>query len=175
MGRAAAAGRGAGGARQWLPWLGLCFWAAGAAAARADARTSISEKLTQHLRGEDPLILFLSSSGVLNAHVCVCLRILSHFSFVQLFVTLWTVAARLLCPWGFSRPEDWSGLPCPPPGDLPDPRIEPTFSCTGRYKQTMRPVIKYLKMYGRSIIFECFIHAGGSDHKDQGDLWTAGQ
>ncbi|XP_044789466.1 netrin receptor UNC5D isoform X7 [Bubalus bubalis] len=34
MGRAAAAGRGAGGARQWLPWLGLCFWAAGAAAAR---------------------------------------------------------------------------------------------------------------------------------------------
>ncbi|KAM9670644.1 netrin receptor UNC5D isoform 4-T4 [Dama dama] len=34
MGRAAAAGRGAGGARRWLPWLGLCFWAAGAAAAR---------------------------------------------------------------------------------------------------------------------------------------------
>ena len=27
---------------------------------------------------------------------------------------------------GFSRPEYWSGLPCPPPGDLPDPRIEPT-------------------------------------------------
>lgn len=34
MGRAAAAGEGAGGARRWLPWLGLCFWAAGAAAAR---------------------------------------------------------------------------------------------------------------------------------------------
>ncbi|XP_057159415.1 netrin receptor UNC5D isoform X3 [Ursus arctos] len=34
MGRAAAAGGGAGGARVWLPWLGLCFWAAGAAAAR---------------------------------------------------------------------------------------------------------------------------------------------
>ena len=27
--------------------------------------------------------------------------------------------ARLLCPWGFSRQEYWSGLPCPPPGDLP--------------------------------------------------------
>ena len=25
----------------------------------------------------------------------------------------------------FSRQEDWSGLPCPPPGDLPDPGIEP--------------------------------------------------
>ena len=33
--------------------------------------------------------------------------------------------SRLLCPWGFSRQEDWSGLPCPPPGDLPDPRIKP--------------------------------------------------
>ena len=26
---------------------------------------------------------------------------------------------------GFSRQECWSGLPCPPPGDLPDPGIEP--------------------------------------------------
>ena len=32
--------------------------------------------------------------------------------------------ARLLCPWGFSRQEYWSGLPCPPPGDLPNPGIE---------------------------------------------------
>ena len=31
---------------------------------------------------------------------------------------------RLLCPWGFSRQEDWSGLPCPPPGDLPNPGIK---------------------------------------------------
>ena len=27
--------------------------------------------------------------------------------------------ARLLCPWGFSRQEYWSGLPCPPPGIFP--------------------------------------------------------
>ena len=33
--------------------------------------------------------------------------------------------ARLLCPWGFSRQEYWSGLLCPPPGDLPNPGIEP--------------------------------------------------
>ena len=33
--------------------------------------------------------------------------------------------ARLLWPWGFSRQEYWSGLPCPPPGDLPNPGIEP--------------------------------------------------
>jgi len=31
---------------------------------------------------------------------------------------------RLLCPWGFSTQEYWSGLPCPPPGDLPNPEIE---------------------------------------------------
>ena len=32
---------------------------------------------------------------------------------------------RFLCPWGFSRQEYWSGLPCPPPGDLPNFGIEP--------------------------------------------------
>ena len=31
----------------------------------------------------------------------------------------------LLCPWGFSREEYWSGMPCPPPGDLPNPGTEP--------------------------------------------------
>ena len=34
--------------------------------------------------------------------------------------------ARLLCPWGVSRQEYWSGLSCPPPGDLPNPGIKPT-------------------------------------------------
>ena len=38
-------------------------------------------------------------------------------------MTLWT--AWLLCLWGFSRQEHWSGLPCPPPGNLPNPEIEP--------------------------------------------------
>ena len=32
---------------------------------------------------------------------------------------------RLLGPWGFSRQKYWSGLPCPPPGDPPNPGIEP--------------------------------------------------
>ena len=32
--------------------------------------------------------------------------------------------ARLLCPWGFSRQEYWSGLPYPPPGNLPNPGIK---------------------------------------------------
>ena len=33
--------------------------------------------------------------------------------------------ARLLCPWGISNQEPWSGMSCPPPGDLPNPGIEP--------------------------------------------------
>ena len=33
--------------------------------------------------------------------------------------------ARLPFPWGFSRQEYWSGLPCLPPGDLPTSGIEP--------------------------------------------------
>ena len=32
--------------------------------------------------------------------------------------------SRLLCPWGFSRQESWSGLPCPPPKDLSNPWIQ---------------------------------------------------
>ena len=43
-----------------------------------------------------------------------------------LFVTLWTVAHQAPLSMGFSRQEYWSGVPCPPPGDLPDPGIEPT-------------------------------------------------
>ena len=52
---------------------------------------------------------------------------LSHFSHVQNFVTLWTVNHRALLSMGFSRQEYWSELPCPPPGDLPDPGIKSMF------------------------------------------------
>ena len=40
-------------------------------------------------------------------------------------MTLWAVAHEALLSMGFSRQEYWSGFSCPPPGDLPDPRIEP--------------------------------------------------
>ena len=51
---------------------------------------------------------------------------LSCFSHVQLLETLWTVAHQAPLSMGFSRQEYWSGLPWPPPGDLPNPGIEPT-------------------------------------------------
>ena len=40
-------------------------------------------------------------------------------------VTAWTVARQALLSMKFSRQESWSGLPCPPPGGLPKPGIEP--------------------------------------------------
>ena len=47
-------------------------------------------------------------------------------SYVQICVTLWTVACQTPLSMRFSRPECWSGLPCSSPGNLPDPGIEPT-------------------------------------------------
>ena len=43
----------------------------------------------------------------------------------RLFVTTWTVARQAALSMGFFRQEYWSGLPCPPPGDLPDAGFEP--------------------------------------------------
>ena len=41
------------------------------------------------------------------------------------FVTPWTAALQAPLSMGFSTQEYWSGLPCPPPGNLPDPGIKP--------------------------------------------------
>ena len=49
---------------------------------------------------------------------------LTHFSRVRLFAMLWTVACQIPLSMGLSRQEYWSGLPCPPPGDLPHPEIK---------------------------------------------------
>ena len=52
---------------------------------------------------------------------------LSCLGCVLLFVTLWTVAHQAPLSMKFSRQEHWSGLPCPPPGDLPNSGTEPLF------------------------------------------------
>ena len=51
----------------------------------------------------------------------MCMHALS----LQSCATLWTVARQAPLSMGFSRQEYWSGLPCPPPGDLPNPGIKP--------------------------------------------------
>ena len=54
-----------------------------------------------------------------------CNAMLSRFSHVWLFATLWTIVHQVPLSMGFSREKYWSGLPFPSPGDLPDPGIKP--------------------------------------------------
>ena len=63
------------------------------------------------------------SSGLFFSLLC-CVRCLVALSCSTL-VPLGLQPIRLLCPWGFSRQEYWSGLPCPPLVDHPEPGIEP--------------------------------------------------
>ena len=62
------------------------------------------------------------SLNLFSSCVCVCVCVCVWLSHVWLFATPWTIAIRLLCPWGFSRQEYWNGLPCSSPGDLFDVR-----------------------------------------------------
>ena len=90
---------------------------------------------------------------------CVCARLLSC---VQLFATPWTAAFQAPLSMGFSRQEYWSGLPFPPPGDLPDPGIELALSespaLAGRFFTTEPPgkpcVCISLSSYINSWIFQ---------------------
>ena len=61
-----------------------------------------------------PPIVFLQLA------VLCCAQLLSC---VQLFATPWTVALQAPLSMEFSRQEYWSGLPCPPPEDLPNQGI----------------------------------------------------
>ena len=58
--------------------------------------------------------------------MCVCVCVESLQSCV-IRLQLWTIARQAPLPMGFSRQEYWGGLPCPPPGDLPNPGVEPTL------------------------------------------------
>ena len=64
---------------------------------------------------------------------------LSHLSHVRVqpFAALLTAAHQVPLSVGFSRQEFWSRLPCPPPGNLPDPGMEPSSltspALTGRF------------------------------------------
>ena len=58
-------------------------------------------------------------------YLCACVRAQLCLTFCDpMDYSLWVPLST-----GFSRQEYWHGLPFPPPGDLPNPRIEPSFSC----------------------------------------------
>ena len=66
----------------------------------------------------------------------MCAQSCSHG---QLFETPWTVAHQAPASMEFFRQEYWSGLPFPPPGDLLDPRIEPTSLCLPHWQADSLP------------------------------------
>ena len=60
---------------------------------------------------------------------CVHTHVCMHAELPQsclTLATLWTVAHQAPLSWGFSRQEYWSGLPFPPPGELPESGIQPS-------------------------------------------------
>ena len=67
--------------------------------------------------------MYISSFKLCICSVVFC--VLSRFSHVWLFETLWTVAHQAPLSMGFFRQEYQSGLPCPPPEGPPNPGIEP--------------------------------------------------
>ena len=85
------------------------------------------------------VLLLLPNTITTNNNKCNVL-VVSQLSRAQLFVTLQTVACQAPLSMGFSRQENWSRLPFPSSGDLPDPGIKPTSSAlAGRFFTTMPP------------------------------------
>ena len=61
-----------------------------------------------------------------HVHMCVCAHVcVRALTCGGLFATQRTVAHEVSVSMEFSRQENWSGLPFPPPRDLPNPGIEP--------------------------------------------------
>ena len=73
---------------------------------------------------------------------------LSRFSCVQLCATRWTIAHQAPLSMGFSRQEHWSGLPCSPPGDLPDPGMETASFMSSALAGSSLPLAPPGKSYG---------------------------
>ena len=73
---------------------------------------------------------------VLRVRVCVP----SRFSCVRLLAVSGVIASQIPLSMEFSRQESWSGLPCLPPGDLPDPSMEPECLSLLRWQASSLPL-----------------------------------
>ena len=72
--------------------------------------------------------------------------------------TPWTVAHQAPLSMGFSRQVYWSGLPCPPPGNLPDPGTEPTLFCVLIWQVDSLPVMPPGKPRDVNSLVKIFIY-----------------
>ena len=95
---------------------------------------------------------------------------LSCFSPVCLFATLWTVACQASLSKEFSRQEYWSGLLCLPPGDLPDPGIDPRLLHLLHWQMGSLPLDC---LGGQGAAQGSASLAGGGGHHFGTDIWAA--
>ena len=81
-------------------------------------KCGIRANLVDKLEGRNRLFFFFFNH-------CMRAHVLTHFSCVRLFCNLMDCNPPDSSFMGFSRQEYWSGLPCPPSGDLPEPEVKP--------------------------------------------------
>ena len=85
-------------------------------------------------------VLSQQEHNEVNYHQSKYVCMLTHFSHVQLFATLWIVVCQAPLSMGFSRQEYWSELLCPPPRGLSNPGLKPTsltfLALAGRFFAT---------------------------------------
>ena len=117
------------------------------------------KKKQKHRHGQNYVLIFGGQRMVLSGVLSSCM--LSH---VQLFVTSLTVAHQASLSMGFSKQEYCSGLPFPPPGDLPDPGTEPMSpespALAGEFFTTEPPGKSVLSGNGaKSITFFIFFNS----------------
>ena len=87
--------------------------------------------------------------------ICVC----QSFTCVRLFVTPQTVAYQAPLSMKFPRQDYWSGLPCPSPGDLPDPCTEPGSPAQQADSLASEPPGKFIDVLtGDQKIYVNYIH-----------------
>ena len=98
-----------------------------------------------------PLIISLWGLYSKDTHTCVCLHVGVHAESHLTLATPWAVARQAPLPVGISRQEYWSGLPFPPPGDLPDPGTKPVSPALQEYCLSLghwgRHTHKYIHVY----------------------------
>ena len=90
--------------------------------------------MNAHQTCDNHFLMYVSQLLMLYTLIVYSTCMLEHFRYVHLFVTLQTAAFQAPLSVGFFKQAYRSGLPCPPPGDLPNPGIKPEsyISCIDR-------------------------------------------
>ena len=126
-----------------LPGIQCCSWQPPAFRKPApfvlvEVRPVYAKLSLLYCRSVDKICLTTLNKYPTFASLCHCCCLVAKTCLT--LASPWTVAHQASLSMGFPRQEHWSGLPCPSPGDLPDPEIEPTSpELAGRFFTTKPP------------------------------------